>query len=299
MKNKYKISFVIPVRNEEKTLPILVDKIAKECEKSTKITDFEIVLVDDGSADSSVNVMKKIKAEREFVKVVILRKNYGKSLALQAEFNVSKGDLICTMDADLQDDAAEIPNFIAKIEEGYNLVSGWKFNRLDPKEKCLASKVFNFVTSKASGIKIHDFNCGFKLYRREVVEKLNMHSEMHRYMPVLASFYGYKCSEIKVHHQKREFGVSKYGYGRYLNGLFDFMVVMYLIRYADRPLYFFGKIALVCGVLDFLGMFFNFVCGIMLILSAMLLLCFGLLTHTIMLGLMPKDRVNNYVKERI
>lgn len=299
MKNKYKISFVIPLRDEEKTLQTLSDKIAKECNNCPKISDFEIIFIDDGSTDDSVNELKKLKEENNFIKVIILRRKCGKSLALQAGFNIASGDLICTMDADLQDDPAEISNFITKMEEDYDVVSGWKFNRFDPKEKCLASKVFNFVTSSASGIKIHDFNCGFKLYRREVIEKLNMHSEMHRYMPVLAGFYGYKCTEIKVHHQKREFGVSKYGYGRYLNGLFDFMVVMYLMRYADRPLYFFGKIAIACSVLGFFGLFFNFICGIMLILSALFLLCFGLLAHIIVLGFMSKDRVNDYVKERI
>lgn len=299
MKNKYKISFIIPVRDEEKTLLDLSNKIAAECKKCAKISDFEIIFIDDGSQDNSLKVLKKLKTQNNFIKVLSLRKNFGKSVALQVGFNAASGDLIFTIDADLQDDPAEIPNFINKIDEGYDLVSGFKFNRLDSKEKCIASSVFNFITSRASSIKIHDFNCGFKLYRKEVAKSFNMHSEMHRYTPVLAELNGFHCTEVKVHHQKRMHGVSKYGYSRYLNGLFDFIAVMYLMRYADKPMYFFGKIALVCGVLGIFCLFQNIVLAVLFALSAVVVLCFGILAHIVMLGIIKPERVENYVKERL
>ena len=183
------------------------------------------------------------------VHLIAFRKNFGKAAALQAGFRNSKGDIVITMDADLQDDPKEIPRFIEKLEEGYDLVSGWKKERHDPLEKRLPSKLFNRVTAHLSGVHLHDFNCGFKAYRREVVDSIDVYGELHRYIPVLAYRKGFRITEITVEHHAREFGKSKYGLERYLRGLFDSMTVAFLGKFYDRPMYFFGKIGLVLCVI--------------------------------------------------
>ncbi|MEE1110520.1 MAG: glycosyltransferase, partial [Lachnospiraceae bacterium] len=161
------------------------------------------------------------------------------------------GDIVFTMDADLQDDPAEFGRFIEKLHEGYDLVVGWKINRLDPAEKRLPSKLFNFVTSRASGIKLHDFDCGFKCFRRELVESLDIYGELHRYIPVLAHRNGFRITEIPVNHRKREHGKSKYGMERYMRGLLDSLTTTFLLRYSDRPMYFFGRIGIIMSALGF------------------------------------------------
>ena len=255
------ITFVIPMYNEEGSLALLYEKIIQNTANKYK---YEIIFVDDGSTDGSVTVIRKIIEDDPHVHLIVFRKNFGKAAALQAGFRNSKGDIIITMDADLQDDPSEISHFIDKINEGYDLVSGWKKERHDPLEKRLPSKLFNKVTSHLSGVELHDFNCGFKAYRREVVENIDVYGELHRYIPVLAYRKGFKITEIVVHHNKREYGKSKYGFERYLRGLFDSITVAFLGKFYDRPMYFFGKIgllllgvgALICGyltVLWFLG----------------------------------------------
>lgn len=255
------ITFVIPMYNEEGSLALLYEKIIQNTANQYK---YEIIFVDDGSTDGSVTVIRKIIEDDPNVHLIVFRKNFGKAAALQAGFRNSKGDIIITMDADLQDDPSEISHFIDKINEGYDLVSGWKKERHDPLEKRLPSKLFNKVTSHLSGVQLHDFNCGFKAYRREVVENIDVYGELHRYIPVLAYRKGFKITEIVVHHNKREYGKSKYGFERYLRGLFDSITVAFLGKFYDRPMYFFGKIgllllgvgALICGyltVLWFLG----------------------------------------------
>ena len=255
------ITFVIPMYNEEGSLALLYEKIIQNTANKYK---YEIIFVDDGSTDGSVTVIRKIIEDDPNVHLIVFRKNFGKAAALQAGFRNSKGDIIITMDADLQDDPSEISHFIDKINEGYDLVSGWKKERHDPLEKRLPSKLFNKVTSHLSGVQLHDFNCGFKAYRREVVENIDVYGELHRYIPVLAYRKGFKITEIVVHHNKREYGKSKYGFERYLRGLFDSITVAFLGKFYDRPMYFFGKIgllllgvgALICGyltVLWFLG----------------------------------------------
>ena len=193
-----------------------------------------------------------LRNEDENVHYIAFRKNFGKAAALQAGFRHSTGDIIITMDADLQDDPKEIPRFIEKIDEGYDLVSGWKYNRLDPLEKRLPSKLFNKVTSTLSGVKLHDFNCGFKAYRKEVVKSIDIYGELHRYIPVLAHRKGFRIAEITVAHHKREFGKSKYGFERYLRGLFDSLNTSFLSKFYDRPMYFFGKIGLLLFIIGFL-----------------------------------------------
>ena len=221
-----------------------VEKSIRATIESGLISAYEILFISDGCTDGSVDAIKKLIAQDTNVHLIVFRKNFGKAAALQAGFRHSTGDIIITMDADLQDDPKEIPRFIEKIDEGYDLVSGWKYNRLDPLEKRLPSKLFNKVTSTLSGVKLHDFNCGFKAYRREVVKSIDIYRELHRYIPVLAHRKGFRIAELTVTHHKREFGKSKYGFERYLRGLFDSLTTSFLSKYYDRPMYFFGKIGL-------------------------------------------------------
>ena len=238
------ISFIIPFYNEEESLRLLYDKIINVVNKvmiTDEVFSYEFWFVDDGSNDKSTNIIKDIIRMDDNVHLIVFRKNFGKAAALQAAFKKCNGDIVITMDADLQDEPEEIPNFIEKINEGYDLVSGWKFDRHDPIEKRLPSKLFNRVTALLSGVKLHDFNCGFKAYTRDVVKNIDVYGELHRYIPVIAHRKGFKITEIKVRHNKREFGKSKYGFERYLRGLFDSLTVSFLNKYYDKPMHFFGR----------------------------------------------------------
>jgi len=186
------------------------------------------------------------------VKLIKFRKNFGKSAGLQAGFDVANGDIIFTMDADLQDDPKEIPNFINKINEGYDLVVGWKKKRLDPISKTVPSKIFNKVTSNAFKLKLHDYNCGFKAYKKDLVNELDIYGEMHRYIPALAHAKGYKVAEIPIEHRKRKFGKSKYGFERYLRGFLDLLTVKLVTNYIRSPLYLFGGIGASFSIVGFL-----------------------------------------------
>jgi glycosyltransferase involved in cell wall biosynthesis len=238
-----KLSVVVPVYNEEESLGELfasLEGALKELEG-----DYEYVFVDDGSVDGSLGVLRELHAKSPRVKVVSFRRNYGKSAALAVGFKEARGDLVATIDADLQDDPAEIHNLLKKIDDGADLVSGWKLNRQDPWTKTFPSRIFNFVTSLLSGLRLHDFNCGLKAYRSEVVRSISVYGELHRYIPVLAAWEGFKVDEIRVRHFKRKYGKSKYGGKRLLNGLFDLITVMFVTRRALSPLHFFGRIAFV------------------------------------------------------
>lgn len=247
-----KLSIVIPVFNEEESLPHLYERIMENIKDlSDLIGDYELLFVDDGSRDNSLSVIRALADKDPHVHAVVLRRNFGKAAALSAGFDKAEGDIVITMDADLQDDPCELRRFIEKLDEGYDLVSGWKYNRLDPLEKRLPSKLFNRVTRKMSGVNLHDFNCGFKAYRREVVKTIDVYGEFHRYIPVLAHREGFRIAEITVHHNKRQFGKSKYGFERYLRGLFDSMSSSFLLLFFERPMYFFGRRALLFGALGF------------------------------------------------
>lgn len=249
---KRTLSIIIPVYNEEGSIKPLLSKISDNIEKllnQKTITDYEIILISDGSTDKSEEIIKQARAQNNHIKLITFRANFGKSRALETGFKFANGDIIITMDADLQDDPKEIGRFIAKIDEGYDLVSGWKENRLDPLEKRIPSKLFNWVTSKFSGIKIHDFNCGFKAYKKEVAKSISVYGEFHRYIPVLAKRNGFKVTEISVEHHKREHGKSKFGYERYLRGIYDALTAWFLLKYYERPMYFFGKIGLILSAL--------------------------------------------------
>lgn len=243
MPEKLDLSIVIPLLNEEESLRPLFQKI-EDAVGETGMT-WEVYFVDDGSTDGSFEVLKELRDRSDAVKILRFRRNFGKAAAYSAAFSRVSGRYVITMDADLQDDPAEIPRLIAKLEEGYDLVSGWKKKRHDPLGKTVPSKFFNWVTGRVSGIDIHDFNCGLKAYRREVTRDVKIYGELHRYIPVLAGLEGYRVAEIPVQHHARQFGTTKYGWSRLFKGFLDLLTVMYLGRYMGRPLHLFG----VLGVL--------------------------------------------------
>lgn len=241
-----KISIVIPLLNEEES----INPLTNEIRKSVKALDtsYEVIFIDDGSNDKSLDLIKEVcRTDRRF-KYFSFQKNNGKSAALQLGFQNATGDLVITMDADLQDDPNEIPNLIAKLSEGYDLCSGWKKVRHDPFVKKYSSRFFNFVTKVLSGINIHDFNCGLKAYRKEVVENIKVYGELHRYIPVLAKWQGFTITEIPVKHHPRRYGKTKFGISRFFKGFIDLITVVFLTRYIKRPMHLFGFL----GAISFL-----------------------------------------------
>ena len=239
------ISIVVPVLNERESLPHLHKQLTDTLRDVGK--SYEIIIVDDGSDDGSIKVVKDIVANDDAVVLIELRRRFGKSTALQAGFRVSRGDVVITMDADLQDDPKEIPRFLEALDDDYDLVSGWKEDRKDPLGKTIPSKFFNYVTSKMSGLKLHDFNCGFKAYRREVVDDLNVYGELYRYIPVVVHAKGFRVGEIAVSHRARQFGKSKYGLERFVRGPLDLFTIMFLISFQKRPLHLFGPVGVLVG----------------------------------------------------
>lgn len=245
------VSVVIPLYNERESIAELGAKLESILDKVAK-GSYEVIFVDDGSTDGSREEIRKLNHSNPKFHCISLRRNYGKSAALSVGFQAARGKVVVTMDADLQDDPEEIPNLLSKINEGYDLVSGWKKVRQDPLNKLLPSKLFNFVTSIVSGIRLHDFNCGLKAYRNVVVKRLNVYGEMHRYIPVLAHWDGFKVTEIPVRHHPRKFGRTKFGSGRFIKGFLDLLTVMITTRYMQRPLHFFGTIGTIVTFLGFL-----------------------------------------------
>lgn len=237
------LSVLIPFYNEEGSLAKLYDQLRRVLE--TMGCACEIVFINDGSTDSSLSIVTGIQQKDPRVRIISSNKNTGKAKALNDGFHAATGDVIITMDADLQDDPSEIPHFLQKMDEGYDLVSGWKKKRHDPLEKRIPSKLFNKVTSLATGLKLHDFNCGFKAYRREIFTDIQIYGELHRYIPPLAHWLGYRVGEIPVQHHPREHGKSKYGWERYFRGFFDLFTVQLLTKYVRSPIFFFGILGLI------------------------------------------------------
>ena len=233
-------SIVIPVFNEENSLNELVSRIKDVTDTLAK--PYEIIFINDGSTDKSQEVIDKLSRDYNNIHSITFRKNFGKSAALNAGFKHVKYDIVFTMDADLQDDPIEIPRFLEEIQNGYDLVTGWKENRLDPKEKTIPSKLFNAMTSKMSGLKLNDYNCGFKCYKKEVLEEIDLYGELHRFVPFLAHKKGFKVKEIPVLHHERKHGVSKFGFERYARGFFDLLTVVFITNYINRPMHLFGGI---------------------------------------------------------
>jgi glycosyltransferase involved in cell wall biosynthesis len=244
------LSVIIPVLDECGSLPELYGSLTEVLRQVNR--EYEIIFVDDGSSDGSVQLCRSLVEADPHVTLVELRRNFGKATALQAGFQVAKGAIIITMDADLQDDPVEIPRFLEALDEGVDLVSGWKKNRQDPLTKTLPSKLFNFATSVLTGIKLRDFNCGFKAYRREVIQSLDLYGELHRYIPVLAYASGFRPVEIPVNHHRRSYGKSKYSFERFLRGAFDLLTVLFLGSFKRRPLHLFGLIGIALLSVGFL-----------------------------------------------
>lgn len=240
------LSIVIPLYNEEDSLPHLQQEIAKVCE-ANGIT-YEVVYVDDGSRDGSFAVLEEMHRKDSRIKVIQFRSNCGKSDALSAGFKEAAGTYVMTMDADLQDDPHEIPRLIARLEEGFDLVSGWKKKRHDPVSKRWPSKFFNRVTGLLSGVRLHDFNCGLKIYRNEVVKTVHVYGELHRYIPVLAALEGFRIGELAVNHRPRKFGKTKFGAARFFRGPLDLVTVLFLSKYMRRPLHLFGGLGFLISI---------------------------------------------------
>lgn len=241
------ISVVVPLYNEDESLPELVSWIDKVMGENN--FSYEIVLVDDGSTDKSWAVITQLKETFPTIKAVKFRRNYGKSAALNVAFEVTQGDVVITMDADLQDSPDEIPELYRRIkEEGYDIVSGWKKKRYDPITKTIPTKLFNAATRKMSGIQLNDFNCGLKAYRGDVVKTIEVYGEMHRYIPVIAKWAGFsKIGEQVVEHRARKYGTTKFGMSRFINGFLDLLSIFFVGKFGKRPMHFFGSL----GVLSF------------------------------------------------
>ncbi|TXC82056.1 glycosyltransferase family 2 protein [Luteibaculum oceani] len=242
MQNNLQLSLVIPLFNEEESLPELFSWIKKVCTRES--ISFEVIFVDDGSKDKSWEVVSSLAEEHTEVRGIRFRRNYGKSAALNEGFAIAEGDVVITMDADLQDSPEEIPDLIKMIvEDGYDLVSGWKKKRYDPLSKTIPTKLFNAATRKMSGIYLHDFNCGLKAYKNDVVKSIEVYGEMHRYIPVLSKRAGFtKIGEKVVQHQARKYGTSKFGFERFLNGFLDLLTITFVSKFGKRPMHFFGLI---------------------------------------------------------
>jgi len=246
------ISIVIPLYNEEESIPELIEWIEKVMNKQS--FSFEIIMVDDGSSDNSWAIIEKISKTKPNIRGIKFRRNYGKSPALHCGFEASKGDIVITMDADLQDNPEEIPALFRMIkDEQYDMVSGWKKKRYDPITKTLPSKFYNSTLRFVTGIKLHDFNCGLKAYRSQVVKSIEVYGEMHRFIPVIAKKAGFKkIGELEVHHQKRKYGYTKFGFDRYIKGYLDLISVSFMSKFGKRPMHLFGTLGTLMFFIGFI-----------------------------------------------
>jgi glycosyltransferase involved in cell wall biosynthesis len=242
------ITLVIPVFNEEESLP----ELARQIDTALDGRSYEVLLIDDGSSDASWDVIHALHQTNPAYQGIRFQRNYGKSAALAVGFERARGAYVCTLDADLQDDPNELPGMIDRLIHGADLVGGWKKKRHDPLSKTIPSRFFNAVTRKMSGIALHDFNCGLKAYRAEVIKTIRVYGELHRYIPLLAKWEGFgKIEEHVVAHRPRRFGVSKFGLERFLRGFLDLLTVLFQTRYAARPMHFFGSLGIVSFVVGF------------------------------------------------
>ncbi|MCP3931224.1 MAG: glycosyltransferase family 2 protein [Bacteroidetes bacterium] len=244
------VSIVIPLLNEEKNIQILFDEITEVF--SNRELSYEIIFVDDGSTDTSLKLLKDLQRENSQVIVVSLRKNFGQTAAMSAGFDIAGGEVIVAMDADLQNDPNDIPTLLKKIDEGFDIVTGWRFDRKDPFiSRKLPSMIANKIISFSTGVKIHDYGCTLKAFKREVIENLHLYGEMHRFIPAIASAMGISITEVKVNHRPRRFGTSKYGISRTIRVILDLVTVKFLLSYSTRPIHVFGTLGLCSGGIGF------------------------------------------------
>ena len=241
------ISVVIPLHNEERSIALLYEELQAALDPLEE--QWEAVFVDDGSVDGSFAALTRLYEKHDNVRVVRLRRNFGKAAALATGFGQAHGDVVVTIDGDLQDDPAEIPRLLVKLEEGFDLVSGWKIHRRDPLRRRIPSRIFNWVTGRVSGLRLHDMNCGLKAYRADVVRGMSLYGELHRFIPVLAHYRGFRIAELPVNHRPRQHGRSRYGVERYVRGFLDLLTVSFIGRYRHRPLHLFGGLGLVLGLI--------------------------------------------------
>ncbi len=237
-----RLSVVIPLFNEAASLTELHQQLVAGLQELGE--DTEIIFINDGSDDGSQQELETLATQDQRIRIVEFQKNFGKSAALSVGFAAARGELVVTLDADLQDDPREIPALVAKIMEGYDLVSGWKKKRRDPLSKKIPSRIYNFITALLSGVKIHDINCGLKIYRCAVAKHLHPYGEMHRYLPVMAHLAGFRIGELPVNHRLRKYGKTKFGFSRFTGGFFDLITLMFLTRYMKKPLHLFGSLGL-------------------------------------------------------
>ena len=305
-----KLSIIIPIYNEQESLESLFKELT---DIFAHQSETEVIFINDGSTDKTLSILENKIKDCSRWKIINLYRNYGKSVALQAGFDTARGEIIATMDADLQDNPKEIYRLIDELNKGYDVVSGWKKNRKDPFEKKIASKVFNFFVRVFSGLRIHDSNCGIKVFTKEVTDTLTLYGGRHRYISLLAHQKNFLISEIVVDHREREFGISKYGAKRYSDGFFDFLTILFLGRYMDRPLHFFGSLGFVSVLMGLITeiyiLYLKYVLldsfqqhvaliifGAILIIVGLQLFTFGLMGELIV-NKKYKDR--NYIKEII
>jgi glycosyltransferase involved in cell wall biosynthesis len=246
---RIEVSAVLPVLDEVESLGVLHRELTEVLTRLGR--PYEILFIDDGSRDGSFERIEKLAREDDRVRGVQLRRNFGKAAALAVGFREAQGDVIVTLDADLQDDPAEVPKLLNCLEDGFDLVSGWKQDRQDPRSKTWPSRLFNRVTGFLTGVRLHDFNSGFKIYRREVVQEIRLYGELHRFIPALAAWRGFRVAEVPVHHRPRQYGRSKFGSARLWRGFLDLLTVLFLTRYTRRPLHLFGGLGLIAWTVGF------------------------------------------------
>jgi glycosyltransferase involved in cell wall biosynthesis len=303
------ISLVVPVYNECESLPLLFQKISDVMLRINR--PWELIFIDDGSTDGSTEILTGLARSNSNVVLALQRRNFGKSLALNVGFELARGEILVTLDADLQDEPEEIPNLLAKLSEGYDVVSGWKKDRKDPLSKTVPSRIANGMTSLMTGVNLHDMNSGFKAYRTSCVRKLSLYGDLHRYIPALAEDAGFKVTEIPVVHHKRQFGHSKYGPGRLMSAGFDLITVVFLSRYRRRPLHLFGGAG---ALMLFVGLLINvwltlqwfqgaalssrplLILGVLLMLMGVQLLTIGLLAELLVSYIQRNENPLNTVR---
>jgi glycosyltransferase involved in cell wall biosynthesis len=296
------IAVVVPAFNEAESLPELVDRIDEAITRMGRT--WEVWVVDDGSTDGTFDVVEKLAAARNQVHGISFGRNFGKAAALAAGFSAASADIVITMDADLQDDPAEIPALVGKIEEGWDLVSGWKQDRKDNFIKNNTSKIFNWFTSRMCGLDLHDFNCGLKAYRREVTQSVKLYGDMHRYVPALAHMDGFRVTEMPVRHFVRKYGQTKYGMARFINGFLDLLTVYFLHARRTSPLHFFGRAGMgfmtVGGGISFYFLVYwmmgnglrlrpMLLLGLVFILVALQFISLGLIAELVVAGRRPEE----------